>query len=67
MDSVNSRASAEGRIFTIPGTHQRLQYVGFQPLKDKIKKRRQTKEDAAREKRRAELKDQIGMRIVHDA
>jgi len=67
MDSVTSRTSADGRIFTIPGTHQRVQYVGFQPLKDKIKKRRQTKEDAAREKRRAELKDQIGMRIVHDA
>jgi hypothetical protein len=67
MDSVTSRTSAEGRIFSIPGTHQRIQYVGFQPLKDKIKKRRQTKEDAVREKRRAELKDQIGMRIVHDA
>jgi hypothetical protein len=67
MDSVSSRTTTEGRIFSIPGTHTRLQYVGFQPLKDKIKKRRQTKEDAAREKRRAELKDQIGMRIVHDA
>jgi hypothetical protein len=67
IDSVTSRTSANGRIFSIPGTHTQYQYVGFQPLKDKIKKRRQTKEDAAKEKRRAELKGQIGMRIVHDA
>jgi len=67
MDSVTSHTTADGRIFSIPGTHTRLQYVGFQPLKDKIKKRRETKENTAREKRRAELKDQIGMRIVHDA
>jgi hypothetical protein len=67
MDSVSSRTSANGRIFSIPGTHTQYQYVGFQPLKDKIKKRRQTREDAAREKRRAELKGTIGMRIVHDA
>lgn len=67
LDSVASRASGDGRIFVIPGTRTRLQYVGFKPIKDKMRKRRETKEDAAREKRRAELKDQIGMRIVHDA
>jgi hypothetical protein len=67
LDSVASRASGEGRVFVIPGTRTRLQYVGFKPIKDKIKKRRETKEDAAREKRRAELKEQIGVRIVHDA
>ena len=68
MDSVSSRATtADGRIFSIPGTHTRLQYVGFQPLKDKIRKRRETRENTAKEKRRAELKGQIGMRIVHDA
>jgi len=67
LDSMASHASGDGRIFVIPGTRTRLQYVGFKPIKDKIKKRRETREDAAREKRRAELKDQIGMRIVHDA
>lgn len=67
LDSVNTKASADGRIFVIPGTHTRLQYVGFKPIKDKMRKLRESKEDAAREKRRAELKDQIGMRIVHDA
>lgn len=67
MDSVASHASGDGRIFSIPGTRTRLQYVGFKPIKDKMRKRRETKEDAAREKRRAELKDRIGMRIVHDA
>lgn len=67
LDSVSTRASGDGRIFAIPGTRTRIQYVGFKPIKDKIKKRRETREDAAREKRRAELKDQIGMRIVHDA
>lgn len=67
LDSVASRASREGRIFVIPGTRTRLQYVGFKPIKDKMKKRRKTKEDAALERRRAELKQQIGMRIVHDA
>jgi hypothetical protein len=67
LDSVASRASGDGRIFVIPGTRTRLQYVGFKPIKDKMRKRRETKEDAAREKRRAEIKDQIGMRIVHDA
>jgi hypothetical protein len=67
LDSMASHASGDGRIFVIPGTRTRLQYVGFKPIKDKIRKRRETREDAAREKRRAELKDQIGMRIVHDA
>ncbi|KAM0709793.1 hypothetical protein Q7P35_003834 [Cladosporium inversicolor] len=67
LDSMASHASGDGRIFVIPGTRTRLQYVGFKPIKDKIKKRRETREDAAREKRRAEIKDQIGMRIVHDA
>jgi hypothetical protein len=67
LDSVASRASGDGRIFVIPGTRTRLQYVGFKPIKDKMRKRRETKEDAAREKRRAEIKEQIGMRIVHDA
>lgn len=66
-ESMVSYDSGDGRIFVIPGTRTRLQYVGFKPIKDKIKKRRETKEDAARDKRRAELKDQIGMRIVHDA
>jgi hypothetical protein len=67
LDSMASRASGDGRIFVIPGTRTRLQYVGFKPIKDKMRKRRETREDAAREKRRAELKEQIGMRIVHDA
>lgn len=67
LDSMASHASGDGRIFVIPGTRTRLQYVGFKPIKDKIRKRRETREDAAREKRRAEIKDQIGMRIVHDA
>lgn len=67
MDSIDSRATGDGRIFVIPGTRTRLQYVGFKPIKDKMRKRRETKEDAARERRRAEIKDQIGMRIVHDA
>lgn len=67
LDSVTTRSTADGRIFVIPGTRTRLQYVGFKPLKDKMRKHRESREDAAREKRRAEIKDQIGMRIVHDA
>ncbi|KAL1585665.1 hypothetical protein WHR41_06050 [Cladosporium halotolerans] len=66
-ESASSRGSGEGRVFSIPGTRTKLQYVGFKPITERMKKRRETKEDAARERRRAELKDQIGMRIVHDA
>lgn len=56
---------ARRRSFAVPGTKTRVQFMGFKAVKERLHKFRAARNEAERTRRRAELREQIGVRIVH--